>query len=343
MSDTFLVSVADAIGLDPSTGNALFYGTANINSAFTLSMGNTDVRAGKNNALRYKYMNSRDLAVNIEQATFEKTFMALNTGSSILNTTVNVVKTECVQLTAGVGTLSDAAIGDVNVFKEDGTIVQVTATGGGLTITVPSGAETKVTAVYRYSDTVDRLSINTTQPPNVITLILIADVRDNAGVLVEQLNIEIPSLQIDGNYELSFTADGVSTESLSGMALAVDGTTCNDGSTYGYVQWVPASGTDVSVAYIASTPANFEPTAATLSTQQITVNAIRGGVYQNTVVTADATYAIRAGGDADITVDSAGLITVANTSTAGDEAIVDISYDDGSTVHIDTVVVTVQA
>lgn len=342
MADTFLVSVADAIGLDTTTGNALFYGLANLNSAFTLSMANTDVRGGKNAPLRYKYFHSRDLGVNIEQSIFEKTFMALNVGEAIVNQVVEALYTECIQLASDDGTLTETPIGDVNVLKEDGTIIQVTPTGKN--ITVPSGGNAKVTAIYKYSDTVDRLPVGTTNPPSVIDLYLLADIRDTDGILVERLSIHVPRFQIDGSYELSLTEDGVSSESLSGMALAVTGDSCTDGSVYAYIDWVPVASSSVTVAYIAATPANFEPAVGVLpATQQITVNAIRGGVYQPLNVTTSAVYAMRAGSDSDITVDAAGLITVAGTAIATDQGIVDVTYDDGTTVHEDTVIVTVQA
>jgi len=342
MANTFLVSVADAIGLDPTTGNAIFVGTANMSSAFTLSMANSDVRGSKGNALLFKYMHTRDLEISIEQATFEKDFLALNVGESILNQTVNTIKTECITLSSDDGTVSETPVGDITVFKEDGTSLTVTPTGSNFT--VPSGGNAKVTVVYKYSDTVDRLPIGVTNPPNVIDLYLIADIRDNEGTLVEQLSINIPSFQISGSYTLNMGADSVSSESLTGMALSTTGNTCAEGSVYGFVDWIPASGTNTEVAYIAGTPTNFEPAVGDLpETLQLTVRAYRGGVVQPNVVTSSATYSIISGGDSDITVDSAGLITVANTAIATDTATVEIVYNDGVTDHKDYCVVTVQA
>jgi hypothetical protein len=323
--NTFLVSVAKAIGLNPNTQEAIFYGKANLSSAFNLTMQSTDVRGGVNNPLLYKYYHDRDLEINIEQAVFEKTFLALNVGSAILNETVNVLKTECVTLSGGNGTLDETPVGNVSVIKADGTIISVTPVGDA--ITVAGGGNTKVTAIYRYSDTVDRVTVNTTTPPSTITLILIAEVRDNKGNVVEELQIEVPSFQISGNYNLALSADGVSQEALSGMALAVDGTSCADGEIYAYVSWIPVSSTTVSVAAIAITPDKFEPAVGNLpATQQLTVTGIRGGVYGNVNVTSDCTFT-KLSGDADITVSAGGLITVAGTATAADSAIIEAEYD----------------
>lgn len=202
MADTFLVSVADAIGIDPTTGNALFHGTANISSAFTLSMSSADVRAGRNNGLRFKYMHTRDLAVNVEQAIFEKTFIALNSGSNVLNQTVNVLNTDCVELTNGVGTLDETPASGVtvSVIRANGVIVPVTPSGDEITVPGSTGSE-KVTAIYRYADQVDRIAISSTEPPSIITLILTADVRNTDGQLVERFQVEVLNFQIDGSAE----------------------------------------------------------------------------------------------------------------------------------------------
>lgn len=342
-TNTFLVSVANALVLDPTTRQGIAYGKANISSSFELSMANTDVRGGINNALLYKYMHDRDLMVNIEQAIFAKTYLGLNVGSSVLNSTVNVVNTECIQLTGDAGVLTETPIGTVTVFKADGTVAYVTPVGKN--ITVPSGGATIVTAVYSYSDTVDRVSISTTKPPSVVTIILTAEVRNSAGTLVELLQIEVPRVQIDGNYTLSLSADGVSTESLKGNALKVDGTSCTDGDIYAYVSWIPVSSYTVPVAFIASTPNEISVSAAgTLpATQQITVYGVRGGIYSNVVLTSGLTFTKRAGGAASITVNSTGLVTVAGGATAGQTAIIDVVYNDGTTSYPDTVNVTVVA
>lgn len=324
--NTFLVSVADAIGLDPTTGEALFFGKANLTSAFEVSMANTDVRGGKNNPLLFKYMHDRDLMVNIEQAIFGKTFLGLQVGSGVLNGTVNVLKTECITLTAGTGTVSEVPIGNLQVFKADGTIVTVTPTGSNFTVS--GGANTNVTVVYRYADTADRIAVTTTTPPDVITLILTAEVRNNKGVVVELLQIEVPSLQLDGNYTLSLTADGVSTEALSGNALAVTGVTCADGDIYAYVTWIPQTATAIPVAFIAATPTIVNPSVAGgfPHTQQLTVYGIRGGILGNMNVTSACTFTKQAGGNAAISVSAGGLVTT-TTTTASSTAVIEITYD----------------
>lgn len=244
MANTFLVSVADAILRDPTTGSAIAYGKANISSAFNLTTAETQVRGGISNALLYTYIHDRSLEVNIEEATFEQTILRLNagvlfdSGSSM----VTVTKTECQVLTAGSSaSLVGIPIGAVSVFMPDGTIKYATATGSGSNvITVAGGANLKVDAVYKASVAADQITIDTLTPPSVVDLTLIAEVRDTEGDIQEYLQINVPSFQIMGNYSLSLTADGVSSQALSGKALSVASTDCVSGAYYAKVTWVPA-------------------------------------------------------------------------------------------------------
>ena len=59
MSNEFLVSVANAVLRDSTTGEALVYGKANLNSSLTQTMDATDVRGGVGNKLLYKYFHSK--------------------------------------------------------------------------------------------------------------------------------------------------------------------------------------------------------------------------------------------------------------------------------------------
>lgn len=341
MANTFLVSVANAIGRDPNTKEAIFIGKANLSSAFKLSMASTDVRGGINNPLLYKYMHDRDLEVTIDQAIFGKSFLALNVGNNILNSTVNVAKTESITLSSGAGVATETPIGNISVIKADGTISTVTPSGKNFTVV--GGADTCVTIHYTYADAVDRLTIETTKPPSVIDLILEAEVRDNKGNLVEIFQINVPSFQVSGNYELSMSADGVSQESLVGNALATTGSTCANGDIYATVSWIPVTAT-ITYAGIATTPAVFEPAVASLpATQQVTVYGLRGGSFMPNVITSECTFTKLAGGDSDITVSAGGLITVAGTATATDTATIKATFTDGVTTFVDHVIVTVKA
>lgn len=244
MANKFLVSVADAILRDPTTGSAIAYGKANISSAFNLTTAETQVRGGIGNPLLYTYIHDRSLEVNIEQATFDKTILGLNVGELFDSgsSTITATKTECHVLTAGSSaSLVSIPVGAVSVFLPDGTIKYVTAGGSGSNvITVPSGANLKVDAIFKYSVAAEQITVDTLTPPSVVDLTLISEVRDTEGEIEEYLQINVPRFQVGGNYSLALSADGVSSQALSGKALSVAGTDCTSGDYYAKVIWVPA-------------------------------------------------------------------------------------------------------
>lgn len=345
INKTFLVSVGDYIAVDPDSDSVLFSGNFLTESTFTLEMSETEARGGSGNSLGYLFKHSRNLRLSLMQNIFEKDFLATNVGSSIVNSAVDVWKTECIQLTAGAGTVTETPVGNVSVKLGNGTIQTVTPTGSNITV---GGAGTETATVYyQYNDTVDTVTINATETPTVVKLILTAKVKASNGNTTELWQAEIPRFQIDGNYELSLTADGISSEMLEGRALAIQTTDNCDGQIYGTARWIPQAGVAVAYTALATTPATFEPAVGSLpATQQLTVLGIRGGNYVNVNLTADSntSYAMEAGSDADITVDANGLITVAGTAVATDTGTVKITYDDGTNPAIeDVVVVTVQS
>jgi hypothetical protein len=227
MANQFLVSVANAILRDPNTGNALLYGKANITSSFTMSMAATEVRGGINNPLLYVYYHDKKLEIKIEEAIFDKVLLGLNAGGLVQNGVVTVTQTDCLVLSSGSATLSQTPTSNVTVFLPDGT--SQTVVPAGSVITVSGGGSQKVDAVYTTTTTADQITVQTTTPPSVVDATLIAEIRDNTGVVTDYLQIQIPRFQVSGNYTLAFAANGVSNQALDGMALAVASTDCASG------------------------------------------------------------------------------------------------------------------
>ena len=188
-NDTFLVSVATAIIRDPNTLAGLVYGKALLNSAFTMTLQKTEVRGGINNPLRYVYMHDKALEVKIEQVTFTEALLALNTGNLVSTSAITALCSECIDLTAGVGTITNTPLGNVTVFLGD--TIQV-VTPSTKTITVVGGGSSAVQVTYEYTVTADQLSIETIKPPSIVDLTLLAEVRDNSNNITDQLQIHIP-------------------------------------------------------------------------------------------------------------------------------------------------------
>ena len=233
-SKDFLVSVADvAFYVD---GALAFTGTTALNTSISVSMEDQEVTGGKGAKTLFKYKYGRKLSPTIEMADWNLSYIAANTGSQIDTALRDVCAiAECVTLTKGVGTLAHEPVagGKVYVEKEDGTIVEANVKGS--TITVGS-ADATVKATYKFKKSAKFITIDADSAPLIGTLILSADRYNNKKGKVGQVQIEIPSFQPNGTFDISLEAEGVSSFSIEGDALAVDGDSCADGTVYAYVR-----------------------------------------------------------------------------------------------------------
>ena len=330
MTNEFLVSVADVILRNATTGAAIAYGKANISSAFTLSMQSADVRAGINNPLIYSYYHTRELSVNVEQATFDETILSLNAGTSILVGNVNVLQTDCLTLSSsGSGTITLTPVDDVSVILPSGAIEVVTP--AVKTITVPGGANALVTAIYVTSKSANLVTIESTTPPSIVDLTLIAEIRaSNLTTVKKYLRINIPRFQVAGNYTLNLAANGVSNQALEGKALVSTANDCTTGDYYAKVSYIPVTGS-TEYSSIAAIPSTIAWAKSTAQSSQISVLGIRGGVYANTNITSDCTYIRSGSSGSGITVGSTGLITTSASSTTIAESVrINVIYSSGS-------------
>jgi len=325
----FLVSVADVILRDPTTGNALMHGKANISSAFTLTMASADVRAGINNALLYSYYHTRELTVKVEAATISETILALNVGATVSTGAVNVLETDCIVLTSGSGVITGTPVGDVSVILPNGNITTVTPSVKN--IYVPTGANQLITAIYTTSKAADQIVVATTTPPSIVDLTLVAEIRASSqSSVTKYMQINIPRFQVTGGYALSLAANGVSTESLEGKALASTATDCTSGDYFAKVSFIPVTDS-TSYSSIAAIPSSITfPAASGSATSQLSVLGIKGGLYSNTVITSDCSFTVT-GSYPGIGVTAAGLVSVAGSQIAvGYYWLVNSIYASGS-------------
>ena len=274
-SKDFLVSTADVAFI--VNGMLAFTGTTSLNTSISVSMEDQEITGGKGNKTLYKYKYGRKLAPSIEMAEWNLAYIAANVGSTIFEGLKDVFSVaECVTLTNGVGTLAKTPIGNVFVEKVDGSTVEVTPVGS--TITVGDSDDT-VRATYKYNTTVKQITIDAESTPMVGELILTADKHNNLKGKVGEVQIDVPSFQLSGTFDISLEASGNSTTKLDGDALAVEGATCSDGSVYAYITEVPSVESTITVSDIAATPSVMNLTID--ETKKISVVGIKGGLYSN--------------------------------------------------------------
>lgn len=274
-SKDFLVSTADVAFI--VNGVLAFTGTTSLNTSISVSMEDQEIAGGKGNKTLYKYKYGRKLAPSIEMAEWNLAYIAANVGSSIFEGLKDVFAVaECVTLTGGVGTLKKEPVGKVFVEKTDGSKIEVTPVGSTITV---GNADDVVTVTYRYNTNVQRVTIDAESSPMVGELILTADKHNNLKGKVGEVQIDVPSFQLSGTFDISLEASGNTTTKLDGDALAVDGASCSDGSVYAYITEIPSVESAVTVADIAATPAIMN--LAVDETKAITIVGIKGGLYSN--------------------------------------------------------------
>ena len=340
--ENFVVSVARAILFEPSTNEVLAYATALSESAFTLAMQSQEIRGGIGNVLKFNYKNTRTLNISLTNVAFSKSFLPLNLGKVNANTRIAIANEQCMILSnAGIGTLEKTPLGPVSYVYQNGTIeTRQNATHSTVVDLGVAHANEKVTAIYDYAETIDNITIDSSTPPNIVRLVMNVQIRSNeTNGIVEWLQLDIPSFQIDGNYELSMTADGVSSETLTGMALAINGQQCSDGDVYGYIKYIPVTEAGYSLVGIAATPSPLLIKAG--ETGSISVYGLRGNMYTPIVITNNCDYAMQTGSDEDIEVATGGIVSVSSIATATDTGTVVVSYEVGDVTYTDTVIVNV--
>lgn len=301
-SKDFLVSTADVAFL--VNGQLAFTGTTSLNTSISVSMEDQEITGGKGNKTLYKYKYGRKLAPSIEMAEWNLAYIAANVGSTVFEGLKDVFAVaECVTLTNGVGTLNKVPTGKVFVEKADGTNVEVEPVGSTITVGDLNG---KVLATYQYNTTVKRVTIDAESTPLVGELVMTADKHNNKKGKVGEVQIDIPSFQLSGTFDISLEASGTTTTKLDGDALAVEGASCADGSVYAYISEIPSVASSVAVNDLAVTPAVIN--IAVNEEKKLNIIGIKGGLYSNVSIDAK---------DCVITSDDSLTATVTNGVVKG--------------------------
>lgn len=312
----FLVSTADFAAY--YNGVLACTGTTNLNTSIEVSMQEQNVNAGKGNQLIYSYKYGRELAVNLEAANWDIRFIAMQTGSQITEGLDEVYKLgECIQITNGIGVLKSTPIDDVAVELSSGLIVTVTPESTTIDLTKYGIENEAVKATYRYNKIAKSITIDSETSPFVYKLVLSADKHNNRLGKVGTVQVIIPSYQPSGNFTMSFTPDGVSSTTIEGKALSVEGDSCSDGSAvYAYVKEFDETEKAMSVTEIAATPATIGLNSTDENkTVTVSVIGLKGALYAPIQLdNTDCTFVSDA--PEVVTVDADGIVTAVGSGTA---------------------------
>lgn len=318
----FLVSTADFAFY---VGDVLACtGTTNLNASIEVSMEEQDVNAGKSNKLVYSFKYGRKLSATLEAADWKLEYLAMASGSKITEGMTDVYKLgECVLLTKGIGILSSIPVGDVAVELPNGSIITVKPEGTSIDLTVYglTGDNESVKATYRYSRVAKSITIDAETTPMCGRLVLDADRHNTKLGKVGSVQIIIPSYQLNGNFNVEFTPDGVTSTSLEGKALAVEGDTCADGSVYAYIKEFDDISNAISVLEIAATPGTMNLDTSENSTGKISVIGLKGSLYAPIELdNSECNFVCDTPSTA--TVDTSGIVT----AVAAGSATINVTY-----------------
>ena len=274
-SKNFIVSTADVAFFH--NGMLAFTGTTALNTSLSVSMEDQEITGGKGNKTLYKYKYGRKLAPSIEMAEWRLEYIAANVGSTIFEGLKEAFKiAECVTLVKGVGVLDKVPVGKVFVEKNDGSTVEVDPVGSTITV----GTEDDIVKVtYQYNTKLKRITIDADSTPLVGELVLSADKHNNLKGKVGEVQIDVPSFQLNGTFDISLESGGNATTKLEGDALAVQGATCADGDVYAYISEIDSVESSISVSDLVATPGVIE--IAVDEEKKISVVGIKGGLYSN--------------------------------------------------------------
>jgi len=306
-SKDFLVSTADVAFF--VNDMLAFTGTTSLNTSISVSMEDQEIAGGKGNKTLYKYKYGRKLAPSIEMAEWNLAYIAANVGSTIFEGLKDVFAVaECVTLTNGIGTLKKVPTGKVYVENPDGSTTEVTPVGSTIAV---GNADGTVLATYQYSTNVKRVTIDAESTPFVGRLVMSADKHNNKKGKVGEVQIEVPSFQLSGTFDISLEASGTTTTKLDGDALAVEGASCSDGSVYAYITEIASAESAITVSDIAVTPAVIN--LASGETKTLSIVGLRGGLYSNVGI--DVADCVITSEDAAVATVTDGVVTGVGAGT----------------------------
>ena len=218
-------------------------------STFTFGITGEEIRGGSANALWGKYFHDSNLSVTLTDAMFSLESMAACLGTTVTSGGVCTKEEELVVgEEGGRVTLTETPVAFDGTMigwyrklgEEDWKIGTISAT----TMIVPSAKHNEHYCVkYFYQNESARsIVIKTQYVPATLHVVIINDlfagsITDGANATrYGRLITDIPRLQLDGSQDLSLSATGAATVSLTGSALAVNTEdACEEDPYYGYM------------------------------------------------------------------------------------------------------------
>lgn len=315
-----LVSVAEVLFFNPTTGDYMGEGLALTNSTITQEVQSIEQRGGYLNALLFDIKHSKNITVELESATFKMEYLAFQTGTPIVSGLAGVYKfDECVSFTAGVGATAETPLGSVFVRMPNGMVKKIKPNAKNIDIGMPEFSGS-LQVVYQYNKKVDQITIDTKTQPLTVKAVMRVHVLSQDGV-EGFLEITIPRLKFDGSITLNMTSDAVSTFGLSGTAQEYT-TDCGE-SYYADVKHIQTTEeTVIPVEDIVASPNVLTLSLAGVKTATANIIGLRTQPYAN-VSLDNKKLTFQSAAEGTATVTNEGVIT----GIGQGETTITVSYE----------------
>ena len=216
-------------------------------STFNFSITGEEIRGGSANALWGKYFHDSNLAVTLTDSMFNLEYIAASLGVNVDAGGLSVKEEELVvPEMGGKVSLTETPVAFdgtmMGWYKKPEEADWKIGTVSAKEMTIPGAmGDAHYCVKYFYqNENAKSITIKTQYVPATLHVVIINDLfagdSVDAGNATKygRLITDIPRLQMDGNQDLSLTASGAATVSLTGAALAVNaGDSCEEDPYYG--------------------------------------------------------------------------------------------------------------
>lgn len=293
-------------------------------STFSFSITAEEIRGGKGNALWGKYFHDSNLNVTLTDAMFNLQYVAASLGVNVAQGGISVMEEEIAVVSAGNSVdLTETPIAFdgtmIGWYKLPSDTEWTIGTIEGQAMAIPGGvANTHYCVKYFYqNENAKSITIPAQFVPAELHVVIINDLfagdigTQSDSTRYGRLITDIPRLQMDGNQDLSLTATGAATVSLTGSALAVNpSNSCEDETYYGTMT-EEIFGTVWQDSVIALAIENSEISLTASDTATLVVRAVYGGqIASQRKANSNFTFTIEAGATStDTEVSAEGVVT----------------------------------
>lgn len=235
-NNEYFGGVARAELYDIDTGDLAINANSLTESTFTVGSESTEVRGGQGYFLEGKYYHTTSVSFNLTDSLYRQEYVAAKVGSTI-EYGADMMEITKLKVTGNKLTLPSVPqefdgklIAWVKTIKEsDWHTKQITKVSETeYTVDYIAEDDTEICVKYvKFDENVKKVTINANFVPSTYHLKLYVQ-RFSGQKYVGETVIDVPLFQLDPSFELSMSANGVSTMAVAGSALPVeDFTTCD--------------------------------------------------------------------------------------------------------------------